>query len=1623
MATSDYSESGSDYGASDDDFVEEAAAPAPKPKGKAAAAAAAKKAAPAATAAATKARRPAAKPRGKAAAAAKSAAVVDSDDDDAMDVDEPTSARPRSAGAAKTIEETYQKKTQLEHILLRPDTYIGSVEAIMQPMWVLNESLQFVHRTITYVPGLFKIFDEILVNAADNKIRDPNMDTLKVTIDAENNTISVMNNGRGIPVQIHKEEQVYVPELIFGHLLTSSNYDDGEKKVTGGRNGYGAKLCNIFSTEFTVETADRDAGKKYKQTFSANMGAKTNPAVSDNKRNEEYTKITFKPDLAKFGMTALDADIVSLLKKRVYDMAGCTRGVKVFLNGDRVKIKDFKSYVNLYIQSQLAQQRQDAEDDDAPAAAATTTTVVYESNSPRWEVAVAPADDQFSQMSFVNSICTSKGGTHVDHITSQVVAKLVEAVKKKVKGTPLRPAQVKNNLWVFVNCLIENPTFDSQTKENMTLRASAFGSKCALSDDFHKKVLKCGILDRLISVAEAKQGQQLKKTDGKKRNRITGIAKLDDANFAGTRQAAKCTLILTEGDSAKALAVSGLSVVGRDYYGVFPLRGKILNVRDAASHTVAKNEEVSAIKKILGLAQGKVYTSVADLRYGHLMIMTDQDHDGSHIKGLLINLFDQYWPSLLKIPGFLCEFITPIIKCTKKREQLTFYSMPEYDEWREAHDNVTRGWTIKYYKGLGTSTREEAKQYFSALPKHRKPFDPCDAEDRALVDMAFNKKKADDRKQWLTTYERGTYMDHSQPSIPVKEFINKELMLFSIADNKRSIPSVVDGLKPGQRKILFCCFKRNLKAEIKVAQLSGYVSEHSAYHHGEVSLSSTIVNMAQDYVGSNNIYLLEPRGQFGTRLRGGDDAASARYIFTTLAPITRRIFHPHDDALLEYLNDDGQSIEPEWYMPVLPLVLINGATGIGTGWSTAIPNHHPLDVVNNLRRLIKGEPVEPMKPWYHGFRGTIEPILNATGTFEGRYRIAGTMARPDDVTLEITELPVGTWTEKFKDMLETFLAGTEKEKACITDYREYHTDVTVHFIVTLTPDAAKMSDEELEKKFKLATTLSVSNMVCFDEHSRIKRYPSTSAILEDFFHLRLKYYAKRKEYLVDQLLRNFKRQENKVRFIREVIDRKLIIERKAKAALVAELRKRDFLPIKKGSDKSDKSSGSAAGGAGAGSGDGNEEDDDENVPASLTDYDYLLSMPLYTLTQEKIDQMEAELRAKKEELDFVLSQSPEDMWTTDLDAFVAEYDALEDARQKREAKQVKGKKPATLKAIAAAASSSTTAKKRAAPADDDDFEAKPAPAKRARAAPAKKPAAAAAAPKPKAKPKVKAESDGDDSDAGDDDAMDVVVVPKRERAPRRATTAKSAAIVELSSDSEADEPAGGDDEEEEVEVKPAPAAKGKAKAAVPKAAKPVKAEQPAAASSSGGKQAKIDDFFSFTAVTRKPPAAKLQDEGDDDDLETRLAKIRARASGGAAASKPSNSSPAASSSSTTAVAAAAKTADEPPKRRGRPPKAKAVISDDDDEVVVAAVKPAAAEPPKRRGRPPKAKVAVVSDSDDDDDEVVAAKPASPPRARPTRRAAAARPVATVTIEDSDSDEFEAGGGGGDDDDESDFDDE
>jgi DNA topoisomerase-2 len=994
--------------------------------------------------------------------------------------------------------ENYKKYTQIEHILARPGMYIGDTKCTTSECWVVDlETNMAVFKMCKWNPGIFKIFDEILVNAVDEVQRNKSVKCIKIEINDK--SVSVYNDS-GIPIETHPEYNIYIPELIFANLLTSSNYDDSVKRTTGGLNGLGAKLTAIFSKTFTVETAK--AGKKYVQTYEKNLSVIGKPVITTS--SKEYTKITFYPDFEKFGVECISDNTLDILIKRVFDICAITpKTVEIFLNGKKLPIKNFSDYISVYIGNIKSSPR-----------------VIQENE--RWKVSISASQNGFQCISFVNGICTSDGGSHVDHVINPVIKKLTELIQEKHKSLTIKPQYIKDNLFVFINCFIDNATYSSQTKEKHITKVTDFGTKFTYSDDFISQILKLGILDSILAIAEAKEKKSLQKTDGKKTCRVL-IPKLDDANKAGTKDSKNCVIIFTEGDSAKATAISGLSIVGRDNYGVFPLRGKLLNTKTATYAQLANNEEINHIKQIIGLQTGKKYKSVSELRYGKILIMTDADTDGFHIKSLIVNFIGNGWPELLKT-DFVSSLITPIVKVSHKNLVVPFYNISDYNSWKEKNDSSK--FKIKYYKGLGTSTTLEAKEYF----KEMKTLDykNCSEEDDKYLNLAFSKTESDSRKKWILDHIKNPEtLDYTVRNVDIKTLINKELVLFSIADNVRSIPNFVDGLKPSQRKVIFACIKKNLYSEIKVSQLSGYVSEVSSYHHGEASLQDTIINLAQNFVGSNNVNLLEPVGQFGSRLFGGKDSASPRYIFTNLSKNFKELFNPDDFNLLEYLDDDGFSIEPRYYVPNLPLILINGAKGIGTGFSTDIPCFNPRDIKDRLLKLVENEDceIEELTPWYKGFTGKILKSESNKWTTHGVYEVKSNK-------ILITELPIGTWTEDYK----IFLDKLETEET-IYSYKNNSTDTTVNFELSLPLEIIVewTNNGEIEKKLKLMSHISAKNMYVFDENNKIVKMESAEEIVYRFWRIRNEYYLKRQNYIIKKIKYELDIITSKITFINDVI--------------------------------------------------------------------------------------------------------------------------------------------------------------------------------------------------------------------------------------------------------------------------------------------------------------------------------------------------------------------------------------------------------------------------------------------------------------------------------------------------------
>ena len=995
------------------------------------------------------------------------------------------------------MESKYRKHTHREHILSLPDTYIGSIENASEDHYVVSED-KFELKPIDFNPGFYKLFDELLVNAHDHVVRlrqKSSTDPVKnITISTTENTISIRNDGEAIDVEKHPEYEVYIPQMIFGELLTSTNYDKSEKKLVGGKNGYGVKLVNIFASKFELLVVDSARGLKYSQVFENNMTKINDPSITKVKVKNSYVQITWTPDFPRFGWkkTLIPSGILEVIKRRVYDLAMTVgKEVKVHFNDELIKCRDLPSYASWYLTDK--------------------STLISVSPQDGWNVAVSDTPtDKFFSVSFVNGIWT-KSGKHVDEITNQIVSYISNHLetKKKIK---VKPAMIRDSIAVFIHCFVENPSFSSQTKEVMTSKVS-----CKLPEDFLKKcVQKLEAVNRALEQQNLKDIKDCAKTDGKKQSKITGIPKLDDAVLAGTSKSQECILILTEGDSAKAMALSGLSQEQRKIYGVFPLKGKLLNVKDISQKKVEQTEEIVNLKKIIGLESGKKYKDLKSLRYGRIMIMTDQDYDGSHIRGLLINLFHELWHELITLGGFITFMATPIVKATKSKVVKSFFTQYEYEEWRKTP--ASKGWNVKYYKGLGTSTRDEAKEYFKV--PNVVPYTFA-AKSDDCIELAFNKSKADDRKDWLKTYKREDIVP-ACTSVTYEDFVNKDLIHFSNYNLERSIPNVMDGLKTSQRKILFSAFKRNLKSEIRVAQFAGYVSEHSGYHHGEASLNDAIVGMAQDFVGSNNMPWFVPQGQFGTRLQGGKDSASPRYIHTDLQPHIQKLVPASDLPCLTYRDDDGVPVEPEWYAPILPMILVNGSRGIGTGYSTFVPQFNPAELKEAILEWMKsGKGLDrEFVPYYSKFKGTISKLAKNEYEVKGLYKIEGD-------TITITELPVETWTSDFKEKLDKMLV-----EGTIKDYTDTSTDTDVFVKVKIGTGGAAVIEKMLTDKIRL------TNMHCFNSKCVIQKYDSVEEILREFTSVRMRMYRERLAYMLKTLRDKLPYHENVVRFIRQQCEEK-----------------------------------------------------------------------------------------------------------------------------------------------------------------------------------------------------------------------------------------------------------------------------------------------------------------------------------------------------------------------------------------------------------------------------------------------------------------------------------------------------
>lgn len=1151
----------------------------------------------------------------------------------------------------------YEKLSLHDQILLRPDTYIGSVKRIpsSDPIYTFVGDFKtgkMVKQTTTFADGLLRLFIEIVSNSIDNVWRSTEEKIVPkyiyIDVDEKTGEFSIWNDGRNIPTGIHPSEKVRIPELIFGNLLTSSNYNDNEERKTSGLNGVGAKVSCIFSKKFCVEIFNKEEKVLYTQDWENNMKVRNEPVLNTKtkdfpKTTEEgkngYTCIKWLPDYERFGYTnGLDQEIMGQIKKTILDVALTVsfNKVQVFYNKQLVPISKIEDYIKYYkllsstttTNSKLTSPQHsddEGENSDSENEDVEDGELIDKVKKPKDEfmllstddckVYLAPADD-WTHISFVNGIFTKDGGVHVDAWSEAIFRPIVNKLNSSKKKDKIDIRDVRKHFFLFVFASLDKPSFDSQSKT----RLNGPQIKAELKETMLKKIMKWSFIKKIEDALKLKEMLTLKKTTERKKG-STKVEGLDDAKYVN-KKPEQCYLCVTEGLSARTYVIQGMKYgiqekKGRDWIGVMPIRGKFLNTRNATPSQLANNKEVVSLIQALGLQYGLDYTQVENrkkLRYHHFVCVCDSDTDGYHITGLLYNFFHSLFPTVLQIPGFFNFMRVPIVKINYKNKELSFFYQEQANEYIEKN-NIKKDY-VRYFKGLGTANNKDIKDDFG---RRVVQLDIDDKTDKMMTNI-FDKAHSEYRKKWLTSYKpREDFpevKDYQLEKETVTDFLNLELINFSLDDCKRSIPSLIDGMKESYRKILFAAFKRNLNHKsksLKVAQFAGYVAEHSGYHHGEMNLFETITKMAQRFVGSNNIPLLFNDGQFGSRLvSGGKDAANGRYIFTKLEQLTRLIFRQEDDNYLPDREEDGDTIEKEYYCPILPMILINPtAAGIGTGWSCNVPAYNPKDIIQWIKTWLTNideaeetkEKYQTLIPWYKGFKGQIEIEDSVVTTY-------GVLSKVKQNVYRITEIPIGRKMysiERYKEKLEDL-----KDDGIIDSIvSDDHTDEIVDFTI-------KCEKEPDHKSLGLVDTISTSNMVLFNMENKLKKYSNVEEILEEYCTFRYKFYKIRKEGEIKRMQYNLDVLENKIKFISAVVERKLDLQKTEDNHLKEYLDKNSFMKV-----------------------------DDS--------YEYLLSIQVRNMTKTKLEQLKLQFDEDTKYLIKYKKITETEMWLQEIKEFEKEY--------------------------------------------------------------------------------------------------------------------------------------------------------------------------------------------------------------------------------------------------------------------------------------------------------------------------------------------------------------------------------
>lgn len=1076
-----------------------------------------------------------------------------------------------------SIEEKYVYTTAEESILDK-DWAAGSPKQNETKEYIIRKiGTQYVgqYTTVKYAPAWLKIIDEPLVNAIDHIIRcfGTAHPVTEIRVDFEpSGRVRIYNNGPGIEITIHMAASeklgrtIYVPTMLFEILFQGSNRKRAEDCIIGGTNGLGGKLSNVFAIEFALETVDgvNYFVQKWEDHKSKTSGPTIIPLANGaipKERAEQHTTLAFTPDYKIFGyetFTQKDYEsLIDIVRTRVIFASAyahfATAGrqpMVVKFNGETLNFKSIEDIAKVLFPNHIMM--------NVRATPGPSKSYRYP-----WDVCaiISSTTGQDNPPSIVNGIMV-KNGKHVRKIMN-LITEGVEAKIAKLfndKSLKFSPSYITNNVFLLMNTQIPNPAWTGQRKDELDtdIRKFAHYSLDAKFITAMADKLKDQILASMFDNAPKAK---------KKKSTIVDYEKYKPATNAGKKGSLKCGLIFCEGDSAMRRLETGIAAtIGWQDYGIISTGGVIVNARKECtvvetltgkhikqSTKLANNVFLNAFFNILGLNPLHKYDpdsptykkEIQQLNYGHIIGGVDQDLDGKgNILALVLNNIAMLFPNLLKA-GFVKWLSTPIIRLYPKAggKVIEFHSIAEFDIWCKAND-VSK-YNPRYYKGIGSHSKEEAVQMFKTFHQNLITY-TVDPRTNELCEIYFG-LDPDKRKVELSRPSRILSTDEvlaqrQTRQISVSDHFEIEANAYQKDNLDRKLDHIADGYNQSGRKIRDGLQKSmGSGKEMRVEQMSGYISEHEFYHHGGASLEASITGYGLITPGGKQLPIIIPLSNFGSRKEGGHDASSPRYIRAIMnTPLTNALDPPIDYWILPFNFEEGQRAEPKYYAPIIPTVICESTEIPAHGWKLVLWARDVFKVIENVRRLILCRddlPLPAMPPCtyagsQYAWTGTFKHIRGKLYSF-GRYSYD-----PAQNVIVITELPLRVWTVSYVKALK----AKAKTDAIIADgddaIFDLADDTKISITIQLLPGAIDVLEtmgdgvytDGIEEYFLLRKSMdSLINLTGFN--GEVVEFKTYEDVIYPWFQMRKRVYAERvyRAIILQELLIGYL--ENIIRYI------------------------------------------------------------------------------------------------------------------------------------------------------------------------------------------------------------------------------------------------------------------------------------------------------------------------------------------------------------------------------------------------------------------------------------------------------------------------------------------------------------